>query len=314
MLARIAILAIFAAAVLTPATAQQIGFGPEKEQDDDPAGIQLRTEAVLVNVVVVKGSDKDFVEGLSATDFSIVEDGVPQAIEYFGAEKTPFAATILLDTSGSMENKLRLARVAAARFMDRTGPEDRVALYLFGSEVRRAQDFTPGGRDLDDSLWDSTAEGVTKMYDCLSTAVEALAARPEFRRAVLLISDGADYGSSVSYDKALDRALAAGVTIYTVDVAPIGGRRPTRNLDEMRARGVLQGLAERSGGRFFISKGGSDLNDAFEQIIEEISHQYTLSYTPTNTKRDGAWRAIGVTAHRPGMKIRARSGYTAPTE
>ena len=297
---------------IAPAAAQQDGFGQEPAQDPaEVPHLQLNAEAVLVNMVVLEGGD--YVGGLSAADFAVAEDGVTQQIDSFFAEEAPFAAAILLDTSGSMEKKLRMARVAAARFMDRARPKDSVALYLFGTDVRQAQDFTPGGRDLDDSLWDADAEGSTKMYDGVAKAAEALSARPEFRRAILLISDGADSGSATSYDGALRRALAAGVTIYTVDVAPIGAT-PGRNFDELRARGVLNGLADRSGGRFFVTKGGPDLTSAFEQIVEELGKQYTISYTPTNLKRDGKWRAIDVKTRRPGLKVRARAGYTAPAE
>ena len=306
-----ATLALALALGLAPTSAKQDGFGQEPARNqDDPPVIELNAEAVLVNLVVLKGGD--YVDGLSAQDFEVAEDGVPQEIDSFFAEDAPFAAAILLDTSGSMEKKLRLARVAAARFMDRARPKDHVALYLFGSDVRQIQDYTPGGRDLDDSLWDADAEGSTKMFDCLAKAAESLATRPESRRAVLLISDGADSGSGVSYDGALRRALAGGVTIYTVDVAPIGAS-PGRSLEEMRARGVLNGLADRSGGRSFVSKGGPDLTAAFEQIVDELGKQYTISYTPTNTKRDGKWRAIDVKTRRPGLKVRARDGYTAPS-
>lgn len=285
---------------------------PGAQKQDDDTTYVLENTSVLVNVVVTQGSK--YAEGLSKADFAVSEDGTPQTIDYFGTEVTPFACAILLDTSGSMENKLRLARVAAARFMDRTRPEDSVALYRFASDVRRIQDFTPGGRDLTDDLWDTDAEGVTKMFDCIDEAVDALAKRKEFRRAILLLSDGADYGSRASYDEAVNRALAAGVTFYTIDVAPIGGVATLRSQDEIRARAILRGLADKSGGRAFVSKGGTELNDAFAQIIDEISHQYTIAYSPTNAKHDGQWRKISVTCSRPNVKIRARDGYQAQAE
>jgi Ca-activated chloride channel family protein len=280
--------------------------------DDRKADVELRNDTVLVNVVVTDGHQ--FTTGLTPGDFGVTEDGVRQKIDTLYAEETPFAAAILLDTSGSMELKLRLARVAAARFMDRARPEDHVAVYLFGSEVKRLQDFTPGGRDLDDSLWGTSAEGVTKMYDCVSQAAAALGGRGEVRRAILLISDGADFGSAATYDSALRRALAAGATIYTVDLAAVGGGSVLSSADEMQARSVLKSLAERSGGKYFASKGGSDLSESFGQIVDELGHQYTLAYSPTNAKRDGTWRKISVTCARQGVRLRAREGYQAPAE
>lgn len=307
MPARIALLAILTTMLVSLPAARAQNPGPDKDVE-----FELRNDTVLVNVVVTQGSK--FTGGLAAADFAVTEDGAPQKIDYLFTEETPFAAAILLDTSGSMEYKLRLARVAAARFTDRTRADDRVAVFLFGSSVKRLQDFKPGGRDLDDGLWDTSADGITKMYDCIGQAADALGTRQESRRAILLLSDGADYGSGTSYDTAVKRALASGVTIYTIDLAPIGGSPTLNKQSEMQARGVLKGLADKSGGRFFASKGGSDLADAFGQIIDEIGHQYTIAYSSSNSKRDGTWRKIGVTCVRKGVQIRARDGYQAPTE
>lgn len=282
-------------------------------QDPDDPIVVLNTEVVLVNVVA---SRKDgFATGLDRTDFEVTENGVPQTIEFFGAETTPFAVAILLDTSGSMEFKFRLARMAGARFMDRVRASDRVAVYLFGSDVRRVQDYTPGGRDLDDSVWDASAKGITKMYDAVSAASKHLADRPEQRRAILLLSDGADYGSGESYDDAVQAAQAAGVTVFGIDLAPIGESGSLSRAEELRARAILSGFAEKTGGRFFATKSnGTGLNEAFEQIVDELGHQYTIGYSPTNLKRDGTWRAIAVTTAKPGVRLRARSGYRAPAQ
>jgi VWFA-related protein len=303
------LLLLAGALALAPARARHL---PQHEDGQD-SPIVINSEVVLVNMVVTSGDA--YAHGLAASDFEVAEDGTPQKVEFFGAEQTPFAAAILLDTSGSMEMKLRLARVAAARFMDRARPEDRVAVYLFGSDVKRLQDFTPGGRDLDDALWDTSAKGITKMFDCVGQAADALDARSEPRRAILLLSDGADYGSSATIDAALKRADAAGVTIYTVDLAPIGGgAQVLSSAEDMQARSALKKLADKTGGRFFASKGGDDLNTSFAQIIDEISHQYTVGYYPSNTKHDGTYRKISVTPKRPGLKLRARPGYTAPSQ
>ena len=281
------------------------------QEPDDPPDLELNADAVIVNVVVTRGAE--FATGLTAADFTVAEDGHPQKIATFGAESTPFAAAILLDTSGSMENRLRFARVAAARFMERARPLDRVGLYLFGAKVRRLQDFVPGGRDLHDGVWDTSAEGVTKMYDAIGEAVDALGTRQEVRRAIVLLSDGADFGSRLSYDDAVRRAQAAGITVYAIDVAPIGAAPVLRKQEEMQARAIMRGLAGKTGGQFFVSKNGTDVSDAFSRIVDEIGHQYTLTYISTNEKRDGAYRTISVKCARPGVQIRARDGYQAPT-
>ncbi len=272
----------------------------------------LRTEVVLVNVVATRGGG--FVSGLKRDAFLVKEDGVEQAIEFFGAEDTTFAAAILLDRSMSMAFKFSLARAAAARFAEAVRPQDRVAVFLFGSEVQRVQDFTPGKSDIADAIWDSEPKGNTKMYDAVVSAAGALAVRPEPRRAVLLISDGADFGSSANFDTAVRKVLRAGVTVYAVDLAPAGGRSTLSASMAVQGSMTLRGLAERSGGRYFASPGGSNLNEAFEQIVEEMSHQYTLGYYPTNTRRDGKWRKISVSIKGAGVDVRARPGYQAPVD
>jgi Ca-activated chloride channel family protein len=265
-----------------------------------------------VNVVATRGGG--FVSGLKRDAFLVKEDGVEQAIEFFGAEDTTFAAAILLDRSMSMAFKFSLARAAAARFAEAVRPQDRVAVFLFGSEVQRVQDFTPGKSDIADAIWDSEPKGNTKMYDAVVSAAGALAVRPEPRRAVLLISDGADFGSSANFDTAVRKVLRAGVTVYAVDLAPAGGRSTLSASMAVQGSMTLRGLAERSGGRYFASPGGSNLNEAFEQIVEEMSHQYTLGYYPTNTRRDGKWRKISVSIKGAGVDVRARPGYQAPVD
>jgi Ca-activated chloride channel family protein len=301
---------------ITLALAPLAGGSPipaRQAADEDGPRIELRTDLVLVNVVAKRGNA--WAQSLARTDFSLAEDGVPQELAFFGAEETPFAAAILLDVSGSMEHRFSLARTAAARFLDRTRPEDQVAVYTLGSDVRRIQDFTPGRRDITDAIWDTAADSTrSKIYDCLDEAAAALATRAEQRRAILLLSDGADHGSGASFDAALRRVLAAGVTLYTIDFAPVGGKGTTANGRDLVARGVLRGLAEKSGGRFFASRGGSDLNDAFAEIIDELGHQYTLGFYSSNPRRDGRWRRIELTSKQPGVTLRARPGYNAPKE
>jgi Ca-activated chloride channel homolog len=283
---------------------------PALAQEEDESQIELRADLVVVNIAAT-GRD-GFVTGLTRDDFQVFEDGKPQEIAFFGAEDLPFAAAILLDTSASMEFKLQLARAAAARFLDRTRAKDSVAVFAFSNQVRQVQEFTTGRRDIAEAIWDVSASGTTKLYDCVDRATEALAARPEQRRAILLLSDGGDLGSGISHGEALKRALAAGITFYTIDLAPIGGKQTLKGTQAMAARGALRDLAEKSGGVFFASTGGTDLNDAFARIVEEMSHQYTVGYYPANDRHDGKWRKIGVTTRRPNVSLRTRAGYHAP--
>src|SRR5438132_14113218 len=117
-----------------------------KPQDQDDDVVRVNTELVVLNATVL-GQDGKFLRGLKARDFHVFEDGVEQKIASFGAEETPFAAAILLDTSGSMESRLTLGRSAAIRFLDGLREQDVAAVYSFDSKVEQWQDFSPG-RDL----------------------------------------------------------------------------------------------------------------------------------------------------------------------
>lgn len=288
---------LLALTISATATAQQ--------QDDDDV-VRVNTDLVVVNVTVTDSSGK-YTRGLHRTDFKLLEDGREQTLSNFTAEETPFAAVVLLDFSGSMESRVSLARSAAIHFLDGLRAEDVAAVYRFDSKVEQLQDFSPS-RDLADIAFGMHAKGLTVLNDAVLKAAEDLSRRPEKRRAIVVLSDGFDTHSSASMDKALNFALAAGVTIYTVDmsspeISPQG---------RAQAAGALQNYAKKSGGRYVSTPGGQALREAFGSIVEELGNQYTISYRPANGARDGRWREIEVKLSRPELSVRARKGYRAP--
>src|SRR5213080_3533965 len=256
-----------------------------KPQDQDDV-VRVNTELVVLNATVV-GQDGKFLRGLKAGDFHVFEDGVKQKIASFSAEETPFAAAILLDTSGSMESRLTLGRSAAVRFLDGLRDEDVAAVYNFDVKVEQIQDFSPG-RDLPAKAFTLKTRNMTSLNDAVLQAAVDLGKREEKRRAIVVLSDGGENSSRASSDKALERALQVGATIYAVNMGEQGAQR------DLLASGILRNFAEKSGGRYIDSPGGQTLRDAFAAIAEELGHQYTIAYRPTNHSHDGKWRAIGV--------------------
>ena len=276
-----------------------------RAQSDDDEVISVDSSIVVINASVTDTGGKA-VQGLKPDMFRILEDGVEQKIESFHAEDTPFAAVILLDTSGSMEQRVTLARSAAIRFLDGIRAEDFVAVYKFDSKVEEVQDFSNIGV-LSDRVFDLKAYGMTVLNDAVMKASIALSKRPEKRRAIVVLSDGADNSSSASSDKALKAALSVNATIYTVDMSATDSHVP-----RAQNQGVLKKYAEKTGGRFVATPGGIAMRDAFKRIVEELGQQYTIAYQPANTKKDGKWRAIEVVVSRPNLTIRTRKGYNAP--
>lgn len=277
------------------------------QQDDDV--IRTNTELVVLNITV---TDKvgQYVPGLRLSDFTILEDGKPvtsQMISSFSLQEAPFASVILLDTSGSMETRLSLARSAAVRFLDRLRPEDVAAVYRFDSKVEQLQDFS-FEKDLAPLAYGIRATGLTTLNDAIVDASKALADRPEKRKAIVVLSDGMDTHSRASSDKAIESAMQIGASIYAVDMSAVEGAG-SRNV---QSAGVLKGFAEKSGGRFVATPGGPALRDAFANIADELGHQYTVAYRPLNPTHDGKWRKLDVTTVRTDLIVRTRKGYRAP--
>jgi len=280
---------------------------PAAEDAADDDRISVETNLVVVNVTITDLRDR-FVTGLKPEEFKVLEDQVPQRILSFSYEETPFSAVILLDTSASMEPKMSLARAACARFANGLREGDSVAIYSFGgSKIRMLQDFTEL-RDVADEVWDLKAEGDTPLYDGVITAATALSKRSEKRRAILLVSDGADTRSRHSLEDAIRRVTATGIAVYAVDLSDSALYHAG---SQDSGAQVLREFCVKTGGRFFRTPGGSKLRDAFTQTVEELRNQYTLTYEPTNDKRDGRWRAIEVRLNRPRLNIRTRQGYHA---
>ena len=277
-------------------------------QDDDDI-VRMNTDLVVLNLTVTDKAGQ-YVKKLKRSDFKVYVDGVevdPGTIAGFSFQEAPYAAVLLLDSSGSMEERFSLARSAAIRFLDGLRPEDVSAVYRFDSKVERVQDFS-GGRDLAPTAYAIRASGMTTLNDAIVKAADALASRAEHRKAIVILSDGMDTQSKASSDKAVERALTVGASIYAVDMSQmdVAGAR------KQSGAASLKSFADKTGGRFVATPGGPALRDAFTSIADELGHQYTLSYRPTDQNRDGKWHTIEVKVNREEAKVRTRKGFRVP--
>lgn len=285
----------------------------DKGQADQDDPVRLHSDLVVVNVTVTDASGQ-YAHGLSLNDFALLEDNTRQSLNSFATEEAPFAAAILIDMSGSMEYKFGLVRGAAASFVDHIRDDDQVAVYGFNNKVRQFQDFT-NTRDISEYIWEAEAKENTRLFDCMDEAINALVARAEKRKAIVLITDGCDtISSKASLDSVMKKALAAGITIHTVDLiednALLGSS--TASAELRRGRSDMKEFSNQSGGRYVHSPQGDKLEESFKNIVEELRNQYTITYYSTNTKRDGRWRKINIGVSRAGMTARSRRGYWAP--
>jgi Ca-activated chloride channel family protein len=275
-----------------------------RAQDDDV--VRVSTNLVVLNVTVTDQNGA-YVKGLKLKDFKIFEDGkeVPAStISSFSFQESPYAAVVLLDSSGSMETRFSLARSAAIRFLDGLRDEDVAAVYRFDSKVEKVQQFS-GGRDLAPMAYTIRAKGMTTLNDAIVEASNELAARTEHRKAIVVLSDGMDTSSKASSSKAVESALSIGASIYAVDMSAL----ETPGIANRQSAASLKGFAEKTGGRFVATPGGPALRDAFTGIAEELGQQYTISYRPENQTRDGKWRTLEVRVARNDAAVRTRKGY-----
>jgi len=267
--------------------------------------IDVDSSIVILNATITDSQGKP-ASGLTKSQFEVFENGVKQELAFFETQESPFSAVILIDTSGSMETRVSLARSAAIKFLEKLRPDDNVAIYNFDSEVSVVQDFS-NLRDLNHRAFNLEAKGWTALNDAIFEASKALAKRPEKRRAIIVLSDGADTRSAKSSSKALTAALKANATIYTVDMSSLntGGRLRMQN------QGALKNFSKKSGGLFVKTPGGVQMRTAFENIVKELGVQYTVGYYPSNTKKDGKWRKIELNVDGNNLKVRTREGYNA---
>ena len=250
---------------------------PQKKSEPSESVISVETNLIVVNATVTDALE-NYVSGLKAEDFKILEDAAPQRVLDLTVEEAPFAAAILLDASGSMGHKLSLARAACGNFLSELREGDMAAVYSFsGFKVKMLQDFSES-RDAPDAVWDMKARDDTPLYDAIVKSAEALAQRPERRRAVIVVSDGADTKSKASLDEAARKTLDANALIYAVDMSD---RAVFRSERKDNGAEVLKMLAAKTGGRFIATPGGAGLREAFAGTVEEPV-SYTHLTLPTN--------------------------------
>jgi len=293
--------------------AQQTSPPPAAPQTPFRAGVDV----VSLNVIVTDGSGH-YATDLSQNDFSVFEDGVKQDVTFFTRTNLPIALSVLLDTSASMENKLPTAQEAAIGFAKRLRPQDLAEVIDFDSRAVVLQDFTNNATQLEQAIKKTSAGGSTSLYNAVYIALKDLkkiVAKnvEEIRReAIVVLSDGEDTSSLLSFEEVLDLAKRSETAIYTIGLrANEGPSTTTKGFKE--AEFVLRQFAQETGGRAFFPNQVAELASVYGQISDELSSQYTVGYTSRNSKRDGAWRRVVVRVNRPSLVARTKLGYFAPT-
>lgn len=282
---------------------------PPDSQDKNRITLDVSRVNMLFTVSDKKGR---FITDLTKDDFDVFESKKPQGIIEFSAESDlPLRLAILIDTSNSIRERFRFQQEAATAFIDGTvrPRQDRALVVSFDTATELVTDLTDNLSVLEKSIQGLRPGGGTSMYDAIYFACrdKLMQDQPlyKFRRAMVILSDGEDNQSNNTRDQALEMAQKADVTIYTIST----------NITHIETEGdkVLRYFASETGGQAFFPFKASDLNQSFENIANELRHQYNIFYRPDPLKTDGLYHPVDirVKGHKD-MIVRARKGYYAP--
>jgi Ca-activated chloride channel family protein len=290
------------------------GLGLAVAAQEAPQVFRSGVAVVSLNVTV-SDSQQRFITDLEQGDFTVFEDGANQELIYFSKTHLPMALSLLIDTSASMEERLLVAQEAAVGFAQRVRPQDLAQVVDFDSRVQVAQAFTSDKAALEKAIRGTSSGGSTSLYNAVYIALKELAkvkassADDVRRQAIVVLSDGEDTTSLVSFEEVMELAKRSETVIYTIGLQP---REPSALKGFREAEFVLRQFAQETGGRSFFVQKAEELTGVYGQISDELSSQYTMGYAPKNAKRDGAWRRLMVQVDRSNVTVRTKRGYYAP--
>jgi Ca-activated chloride channel family protein len=262
---------------------------------------ETHVESVVVSTHVTDESGR-FVPGLTAPDFAILEDGVPQAVQLLGAGEIPAEVLLALDVSRSMEPEIEDLKVAVREFAASLPDTAHVAVGAFNSNLFLMSPFESDARSRLAGLDRLRAWGTTAIHDTMIRAVDLLRDRGA-RRALVLFTDGEDVSSRASLDSARIALQSHDVLLYIVASGRAAADRSLRT--------QLADLARETGGAAYFAARLSGTADHFRDIATDMANQYLLAFAPTRPLGDGRWRDLTVRVGDPRYQVRARTGYFA---
>jgi len=286
---------------------------------------QIRVQVNLVNLfATVRDKHKGIVTGLKIDDFQIFEDGQPQEITNFAAESDlPITLGLLIDTSGSEEFMLSIEKEMGTRFLRRVMRKGDLAMVMtfdldvdlladftqdtsvLSSAIRRARVNSVGGGGVvtPGTIPQGSNAGGTDLYDAVYLACHDELATEAGRKGVIILTDAEDTGSKLNLQDAIEAAQRTDTVVHILLVYdPHYGANAS----------VARKITDETGGRMIVVNSEKHLQEAFDQISEELRSQYTLGYYPTNSARDGKFRKIKIDLANHDLKVLARKGYYAP--
>jgi VWFA-related protein len=280
---------------------------------------------VDVNLVVLYATVLDkkghFANDLKQEDFRVYENGAPQNLSVFSHADIPVTMGIVIDDSGSMREKREAVNAAALTFVKTSNPQDQVFVVNFNDVyyLDTPGDFASNIEDLKSALDKIDSRGGTALYDAVYASLDHVKLGSRDKKVLMVITDGEDNASRYSFEELLTYAQKSNAVIYTIGLLGSeepGGLFKIHGGSAGRAAKILEKIADVTGGQAFRPKSLDEVQDTCEQVAHDIRNQYTLAYYPSNSKKDGTFRAVRVDAFARGthtkLAVRTRPGYFAP--
>jgi Ca-activated chloride channel family protein len=306
------LLPLAAGGVICALWAQQAPKPPANNHTED-AQTRIILDVTRVNMLFTVTDKKGrFITDLTRDDFQVIEGKRPQRIQEFTAETDlPLRLAILIDTSNSIRDRFKFEQEAAIEFINSVVKpgRDKALVVSFDTAAELVADLTDDTEKLAQAIRNLRPGGGTSLYDAIYYASRDKLSqdqpRHKFRRAVVVVSDGEDNQSRVSRDQSLEMAQKADAVIYAIST----------NISRIETDGdkVLKYLTSETGGQAFFPFKVEDLAQSFENIANELRHQYNIFYRPEPLKTDGLFHPIELKVKgRKDVVVRARKGYYAP--
>ena len=266
------------------------------------------TEVAEVNSVLLEASVQDkkgrFVKGLTPSQFSVLENGIPQTLDIVKQEAVGATFALMVDSSTSMSRRMDFVQKTAATLSSYMTPLDRMIVAPFTRGVGAVTGPTNDRPTILDGIQAIRPGGGTSILDSLTQVAHSLS-NAEGRRAIVLITDGYDENSTTDFADALTAVRSAGATLYVVGIGGVAGI-------SLKGERLLRQLALETGGRFFFPTREEQLAEVHDTLTEDVQNRYLITYTPRDQRVDGSWREIAVQTSVPDYIIKTRPGYFAP--
>ena len=255
-----------------------------------------------------------FADGLKQENFRVFEDKIEQKLSVFKREDVPVSMGLVIDNSGSMREKRPRVNEAAITLVEASNPRDEAFVVNFNDDfyLDLDKDFTSSISDLKEALERIDSRGSTALRDAIIGSLDHLKKGKKDKKVLLVVTDGEDNASHNSLEKTLREIQKTDTVIYTIGL--LGGEGDKKGAK--RAKKVLQEIAAASGGVAYFPESVDDVHNICEQVAHDIRNQYILAYYPSNSRRDGSFRAVTVEVIPPRgrgkLVARTRNGYYAP--